>query len=407
MYSRLLFTALLCIPLVNLFAVTDSVSLGAAKDQTVFYSMKNGNVSTVKNDNWHLAFSCRPAQFPDNTLQSATIRINEAYGVKVFRVPNKVVADFQTVDTTGWQNWRQIHDSDTSWWTGAFNRNKDSADLYNYGWGEYSFAGHSVVGDSLYLIRLPNGSFKKFEILKNEYDTCFLVQYANLDNSQTTNTKLLKKANKTKNFIYLDLASATILDWEPISANWDWQYCVYANSVGKRVMGILMNDHCSAKTTGGNPTLQCVPGEKYNPRLNGLNPYGTLNDTLPSAIIPENEWLFQSNGDYYKISFGTTNPTTNTINFTVSNCSTTGIRDASESIAKLYPNPVNNVLHIELVNHENTTLRVIDITGNILSQTVAATNLQTVDVEGLADGIYFLQTQKGSDSFVQKFVVSH
>jgi hypothetical protein len=86
-----------------------------------------------------------------NTLQSATVRINEAYGVKVFKIPKKVIGDFASVDTTGWSNWNQIHDSDTLMWMGAFNRNVDLMDVYNYGWGGYNFGAHSVLGDSLFL----------------------------------------------------------------------------------------------------------------------------------------------------------------------------------------------------------------------------------------------------------------
>jgi hypothetical protein len=80
---------LLCTSLLILsassYAVTDSVSLGINKDKVVYYSLKNGVVSSIPNDDWHLAFSSQPALFPSNTLQSATVRINEAYGVKVFK----------------------------------------------------------------------------------------------------------------------------------------------------------------------------------------------------------------------------------------------------------------------------------------------------------------------------------
>jgi hypothetical protein len=49
----LLFTSLL-LRSTSSFAVTDSVSLGINKDKVVFYSLKNGVVSTIPNDDWHL-----------------------------------------------------------------------------------------------------------------------------------------------------------------------------------------------------------------------------------------------------------------------------------------------------------------------------------------------------------------
>ncbi len=102
-----------------------------------------------------------------NTLQSATVRINEAYGVKLFKVPEKSSNFCKQLTLQINRIGIQIHDSDTSWWEGSVNLgNAPFHPTYNYGWGSYNIGSHKVSGDSVFGIQLQNGTFKKFAILK-------------------------------------------------------------------------------------------------------------------------------------------------------------------------------------------------------------------------------------------------
>jgi hypothetical protein len=384
------------------YAVSDSVSLGVNKDKVVYYSLKNGVVSSIPNDDWHLAFSSQPALFPSNTLQSATVRINEAYGVKVYKVPNKVIADFATVDTSGWNSWNQIHDSDTLLWMGAFNRNVDLTDVYNYGWGGYNFGAHSVLGDSLFLIQMPNGTLKKFAIIKNEWDTAFVVKFSNIDNSSTNTVTIPKKPYKTKNFVYYDLNTATILDREPASSTWDIQYCVYTDANGSRKIGALINKSCSAEN---NWATTCNQNQKYDVRYNSMGEFGMGNDTLAEIITDQNIHIQTPNGNY-NMSFGPNNPSTNTFVFTTVACANaTGIEANSTLNATLFPNPTSGLIQLEVEAFSGKSIAISDIAGKTLFQQALNNNTTTIDCNTFAEGIYLLRIAGEGKSEVKRFVV--
>ena len=201
-----LFTALLCAVSLCTFAQTDSVSLGAGANNMVFYNLANGSQTSSPNNDWHIAFSARYiAGFTyASTSQAAAVLINEAYGLKLFRCPNQNLAQYASFDTTGWESWQQMHNPDTTWTIGAFNINRNVSDQFNYGWGEYNQGDHNIYSDSsIYLIQMPDGSFKKFAILNLIYDTAFNVQYANLDGSGASTSQIVK--NNSKNFLLLPL----------------------------------------------------------------------------------------------------------------------------------------------------------------------------------------------------------
>ena len=395
--------------IISLFAATDSVSLGQNKDRTVFYSFRDGKVADIRNDDWHLAFSCRPAQFPSNTLQSATIRINEAYGVKLFKVPGKTPDDFNQIDTTGWRNWVQLHDSDTSLWMGAFNRNINRDDAFNYGWGTYSFTAHSVVGDSLFLLQLPNGSLKKIAVLKNEYDSAFIIQYANLDNSQNTTTKISKRQYKTKNFVYLDLYSNEILDREPAANSWDVQYSLFIENDSKRKIGLLLNDKNSATIESSLAPSECIIGQTYDIKLNsiGTSWYTNEADTL-NALEANLQWKIRTSYGNYTLNLVGINSESNTLIFNHNLCaSALGIDDETNAPFDIYPVPASEKIFIS-ENIAIAQIGIYDFNGRkVLSRNFDYTN-SAISLAELQNGMYLLnlETPNGK-TYYKKFVVAH
>jgi hypothetical protein len=323
--------------------------------------------------------------------------------VKVYKVPNKVIADFATVDTSGWNSWNQIHDSDTLLWMGAFNRNVDLTDVYNYGWGGYNFGAHSVLGDSLFLIQMPNGTLKKFAILKNEWDTAFVVKFSNIDNSSTNTVTIPKKPYKTKNFVYYDLNTATILDREPASSTWDIQYCLYTDANGSRKIGALINKSCTAEN---NWATTCNQNEKYDVRYNSMGEFGMGNDTLAEIITDQNIHIQTPNGNY-NMSFGPNNPSTNTFVFTSVSCANaTGIEANSTLKATLFPNPTSGVIQLEVEAFSGKSIAISDIAGKTLLQQELNNTSTTIDCNTFAEGIYLLRIAGQGKNEVKRFVVS-
>src|SRR5574343_1744970 len=135
--KKILLSITLLFSLSSVFAqsTVDSVIMNSGYKTDVYYSLKNGFVDSSSNSTWHLAFATRPALPPNNTLQSATIRINEARGVNVYKSAFSV-SQWKTFDSAGYSAWTSLHDNDSSWDLGAFNLGAN-AGAFMYGWGNY------------------------------------------------------------------------------------------------------------------------------------------------------------------------------------------------------------------------------------------------------------------------------
>lgn len=70
---------------------------------------------------------------------------------------------------------------------------------------------------------------------------------------------------------------------------------------------------------------------------------------------------------------------------------TTDIVDINTSEnMKVYPNPAENLVYIELNNSEITEICLMDASGKILQQYAIATGKTSIDISGLASGVYYI-----------------
>lgn len=130
----------------------------------------------------------------------------------------------------------------------------------------------------------------------------------------------------------------------------------------------------------------------YQWYLNGTILTGETNDTLNLL----------SNGDYTCIVVGTNGCTDTSAIFTVSGL---GYTDFSFSDIKLYPNPAKNFISIDLGKTVGSFSRmtITDISGNIVyTSDLNSESIQSINIETLADGIYFIQLT-GDENHVVRF----
>ncbi|HKC66909.1 MAG TPA: T9SS type A sorting domain-containing protein [Bacteroidia bacterium] len=87
------------------------------------------------------------------------------------------------------------------------------------------------------------------------------------------------------------------------------------------------------------------------------------------------------------------------------NCTTMGIEEfANNSKIKLYPNPVQNNLTIEVNDKERQQLQIVDISGKvILTKNLQGSN--TLDVTNLENGVYFVQLKNNMSISTHKIIV--
>ncbi|MEZ5083046.1 MAG: hypothetical protein R2750_06320 [Bacteroidales bacterium] len=199
----------------------DSVEMGPGYANDIYYSMQDGFISSVDRKNWDLGFY--------TSAWSAGIIINDGNGAELYLYPNADTSGWMSVDTTGLSTWTVLYNSVDDCEMGAFNINEKGHP--DYGWGVYNTINHDVVGDSLYIIKLMNGSdamYKKLWIeRKISIQNTYIFKYADLDGSNEHQETLVATPYTSKNFIYYSLQTNEVLDREPNSDSWDILFTKY------------------------------------------------------------------------------------------------------------------------------------------------------------------------------------
>jgi len=75
--------------------------------------------------------------------------------------------------------------------------------------------------------------------------------------------------------------------------------------------------------------------------------------------------------------------------------------DVEAQQASIYPNPVQDILHVDLLNKNNFDFEIINAVGGIVKKGTAQ---QKIDVQSLSSGVYILRIQQEGHEIVQKFI---
>ena len=282
----------------------DSILMGAGYENEVFYSLKNGVVKTSPRSAWDLAFSTNP--------MSSTILINEGYGVELYTYPLGDKDDWDNVDVTDIDNWSAMYNSDTSWYYGAFDRN----DLGHpdYGWGIYSMTTHDVMGDSLFVVKLSDGTLQKLFVEQRAAMTnSFTIKYGDIDQAGTT-TQVPCGDYTDKNFIYFSLTSGEVVDVEPASDSWDLLFTKYWDeSIPYNVTGVLTNMEVeTGEVRGTDPSLAEPADAEFSTHISVIGSDWKSFDmgTYTYVIEPDLCYFVKSGEETYKITFTGTDGST-------------------------------------------------------------------------------------------------
>lgn len=213
--------------------IIDTVSIGTSYANQKWYSLQNDEQGVVPKNNWDIAFDC--------SGYGSSILINSAIGTALWNYPNADTAGWNTIDTSGISTWTKRFNSDTSWALGAFSRYR-SSNPYDVDWGIYSSITHFVTGDSLYIIKLSSGIYKKLWV-QQLAGGAFTFKYADLNGSGLQNVSFFKSPYAGKNFGYYSLQNNSAVDREPLSADWDLLFTQYTAFIPSpySVSGVLSN----------------------------------------------------------------------------------------------------------------------------------------------------------------------
>ena len=80
-----------------------------------------------------------------------------------------------------------------------------------------------------------------------------------------------------------------------------------------------------------------------------------------------------------------------------------GIEELSNGRFSIYPNPAENVLHVQSENG-NSTYTIYDISGKVYSSINSTSSNSSLDISSLSSGIYFIQCISGNEVGMIKFI---
>lgn len=76
----------------------------------------------------------------------------------------------------------------------------------------------------------------------------------------------------------------------------------------------------------------------------------------------------------------------------------------SNNSVSVYPNPVQNELFISSNNVDKTTVKVIDLNGNVVIQKILSTSVNSVDTSILTKGMYLIQVSSNEGTTTKKVI---
>ena len=391
-----------------------SVTIGSTNQS--YYHFENGEVANISNLDWDLAF--------DASGYGSSIRINGASGTELYVYPNGDTSSWSTLDTTGLSNWNKIHNSDTSWGMGAFNVSSISSDPFDLGWGTYSMITHFITGDSLHIIKLSDGNFKKLH-LHQLAGGIFSFKYADIDGSNEVETTITKDDYQGKNFGYYSLQTNQAIDREPSADSWHIVLTKYitqfAPGMPYGVTGVLTNaglETAKVEDVAVNESTESAyNNDLYNSRINNIGwdwksfsmatfSY-SIQDSLSHFVkdVDNNIWKVVMTG-YVGSGVGNITFNTEQIGFTGQ------YELENETLFNVYPNPavgseVSILYDIDQLDINNR-LDIFDMNGRIVKSMKlynSGFNDKRISLDNFESGIYLISLTNGNEVIKRKLIV--
>lgn len=168
------------------------------------------------------------------------------------------------IDTSGIGSWKMMYNSMADWEEGAFGANATGED-FDYGWGIYNTITHGLTGDSLFIIKLQDGTFRQLWIVEKSGSSEYKFRTADLDGENEVEALLAMNNYADKQFVYYNLRSNEVADIQPDADSWDLLLTKFTEtSINYTVTGFLSNDgvtvsvfHAADSTTAAD----AVPSE--------------------------------------------------------------------------------------------------------------------------------------------------
>lgn len=407
--------------IVTVFTVTgqvsDSTEMGSLYTNQVFYSLDNGEVSNVSNTDWDIAFSAS-----GQGAAGSAILVNEAT-TTLWAYPGDTT-EWSTFDTLGMSNWERLLNTDVSWTNGAFNVHRGAASGFDMGWGILNPSNNFwTFGDSLYLIKLSDDSFKKLWIYSLKQGV-WEYKYADIDGGNAQTFTLDKSNYADRNFVYHSLLTDQIIDREPDNNTWDIMFTKHIDYISPPgvyvgVTSVFNNrnvwtakanevDHSTALSS-------TTPTTTFNQNINNIgrewkkfkNGSWTVYDTI-AYFIYDND-----STDFYRVVFTDFGGSANGKSvFNIEKLGSVSVESLDDVITySLYPNPASSSVTLLLDNPNNDAMdvQIVDLSGKVVysenMQLQTGVNKKTIQLNNFKSGVYFLILNNKNVHSSQKLII--
>ena len=396
-----------------LFAQNNQISLSSGYSNQSFFSMQNGEILNISNQDWDLAFSTES--------MSSTIRTNDGKGVELYT--------YQSGDTSSWNNIDNnvinnlptlMFNSDSSWEYGAFDVNQTGG--FDYGWGIYNLQTHHLIGDSLFLIKTINGNWKKL-CIKSKILGEYQIKFADLDGNNEVNINIPASNYLDKNFIYYSLDDELILDREPNKNNWDITFkkymTLYPTSSGTfmpySVTGVFQNNNVEVAQADNISSPITYTDYTMHSFSSIVNTIGFDWKTFQGSYVIDTErcyFIRDEEQNIWRLIFTDfEGMSTGVIKFNTELITPSSINEKEKGTLAIYPNPVSKNEEIKLIydtQDKNTTLTIRDFLGRSIYETkVSEGGLKMHNINNgiLKQGKYFVSLTSNQQTVTSKLIV--
>ena len=390
---------------------TETVSVGAGYANDVYYSLENDEVKTIDRANWDIAFQV--------SGMGSTIRTNGANSIELYGYATGDTSHWSNVDTAGISGWKKYYNSDTSWSKGAFSETADG--VMDLGWGKYSMISHYVTADSLFVLKLANGGYKKLWIDRLASGV-YYFKHADLDGSNEILDTLKKADYPDRNFGYYSLQNGTKTDREPDNKSWDLVFTKYAKEVGPGyvmgVTGVLANSGVSINEVSEVASANAdTLNTSFSSNIAEIGYDWKKFSYANSNYAAEDSLTFFVKsivGDVWKVVFtGFEGSSTGNFMFTKEKMIALSLEEG-QALSKLeiYPNPATDFVNIVFNQKEGGALQLnlYSLSGKLvqtesLNETKAGVNQQSLNVSNLPTGMYVLSINSLHGKVQQTIIV--
>lgn len=399
----------------NSFAqpVSETVSMQAQYQQQVFYNLENGIIKSESVSNWDIAFAVS-----GNGAAGSAILLNET-NATLWAYPGDT-SEWSSFDTTNYLTWERLLNTDTSWTNGAFNVYRGANGTFDMGWGVLNPQNNYwTFGDSLYLIKLADNSFKKLWIVSLKTGT-WEFKYANVDGSNEQTITFNKNNYPNRNFVYFSIINNQLIDREPDNTTWEitfvkhTDYISYANqyvsvtSVFSNINVWSAKGHYPDFTTANTATS---PQTAFTKNINNIGREWKKYSSANGWEVYDTIAYFVHNYDstkLFRIVFtGFGGMANGNAYFDIEEIISTTITENLTNISfDFYPNPAKENINILITNDiENTQLNLIDINGKTVKSTLLRYNTNQLYVGDIPKGIYFIQLITQHQTLTKKLII--